>query len=304
MPKYLIRREKTKERMVYLNGEFVPESEAKISIFDVGFQKADSVCEAVRTFKHKPFKLKEHLVRLYSSMQYAQINCNKSIDEMEEIHNEVLEANRHLLTSENDDLWMSTTVTRTPTIIIYCKSLSSVLKNIAECYKVGAHAVTPFSVRNIPPVCMSPKLKTRSRMHFVLADLEVKKIDPKACSLLLDINGNITENSSRNFFIVSRGILQTPKPDNVLCGISRQTVLELADELNIPSEECNIQVYDAYNAEEAFFTTTSQCILPISRINGMNIGENIPGPITNRLLSVWSKKVGVDIVKQAMSFNG
>jgi branched-chain amino acid aminotransferase len=290
------------EGKVYLNGRFVLEKEAKISIFDVGFQKADSVCEAVRTFKHKPFKLKEHLVRLYSSMQYARINCNKSIDEMEDIHNEVLEANRHLLTSENDDLWMSTTVTRTPAIIIYCKSLSSIIKNIAGCYKTRAHAVTPFSVRNIPPVCMSPKLKTRSRMHFVLADLEVKKIDPEACSLLLDINGNITENTSRNFFIVSKGVLQTPKPDNILCGISRQTVLELADELNIPSAERNIQMYDAYNAEEAFFTTTSQCILPISQINGMNIGVNIPGRITNRLLNAWSEKVGVDIIKQAMSF--
>ena len=114
-----------------------------------------------------------------------------------------------------------------------------------------------------------------------------------------DINGNITENKGGNFFIVTDGTLRTPTTHSVLAGVSRQTVLELAASLGIPAVEEDIQLYDVETADEAFFTSTPYSLLPATRINGITIGDGVPGPISKRLLAAWSELVGVDIVAQA-----
>jgi len=126
-------------------------------------------------------------------------------------------------------------------------------------------------------------------------------MDPNAYALLLDQEGNIAEGDGQNFFIVTKGILRTPTLRNVLGGISRENVIELAKEIKIPVKEVDIQPYDVYNADEAFFTATSFCILPVTKFNWTQIDNGKPGPITNRLLKAWSNKVGVDIVEQAIS---
>lgn len=301
-----------KQRMVYINGTFVPEPDAKISVFDAGFHLGDTVAEVIRTFEGRPFRVGDHLVRLSQSLRAARIDPGLSLAQIEGICADVLKRNLPLL-KEHEDYWLTLSVTRGrvhsytdetdsdtgPTLIIHCRPIP--FGHFAAYYQQGVHAVTPPR-RHIPPQCLDPKLKGRSRMHYVLADLEARLVDPQAWALLLDLDGNVTEGTASNFFVVAGGTLKTPTPRNVLCGVSRQVTFELAEELGMRWLECDLQVYDVVNADEAFFTSTSSCLLPASRINGVRIGGECPGPVTRKLLEAWSRLVGLDIVGQAAHF--
>jgi branched-chain amino acid aminotransferase len=138
-------------------------------------------------------------------------------------------------------------------------------------------------------------------MHYTLAEVEVKLVDEKAQSVLLDIHGNVSENKGGNVFIVSDEVLKTPSTSNCLAGVSRATVLELALELNIACEETSLQPYDLYTADELFFTSTPYCILPATKFNGLPVGNGEVGAVTRKILGAWSELVGVDIQGQAES---
>ena len=300
------------QRMVYLNGEFVPETEARIPIFDAGFHLGDTVYEVTRTFHHRPFRMKDHLARLSRSLRHTRIDAGLAMEELDRICAEVLERNRPLL-KEREEYLLTVSITRGrlaifgadpsgrkgATVVVNCWPVP--FAQFARYYQCGVHAVTP-ATRHSPPQCLDPKVKVRSRMHYVLADLEAQLVDPQAYALLLDVDGNVTEGVASNFFIADSGVLKTPTSRGILCGISRMTTLELAKDLGIPSIECNMQLYDIVNADEAFFTTTSVCMLPASRINGIRIGTEVPGPLTKTLLDAWSRYVGLDIVGQALGF--
>jgi branched-chain amino acid aminotransferase len=174
-----------------------------------------------------------------------------------------------------------------------------ILIDWARFYREGCHAVTPMS-RAIPPQALDARIKNRSRMAYTLAEMEVKLVDPQAQGILLDLDGNVAENKGGNFFIVSEGVLKTPTTRNALAGISRATVLELAAELGIQTQVVDFQLYDIYTADEAFFTSTPYCIMPATRINGLDVGDGQVGTVTQRLLAAWSERVGMDIVGQAM----
>src|SRR5947209_18839491 len=128
----------------------------------------------------------------------------------------------------------------------------------------GAHFVTP-SIRHVPPQCYDPKMKYRSRMHFYLADQEARLVDPNAAALLLDLDGNVTETATANFLIVERGTIVSPSRVNILPGISRATVIELASRLGIRFLERDLPVGDALNAAEAFITGTPYCLMPVTK---------------------------------------
>ncbi len=295
--------------LVYLNGEFVPANEAKISIFDAAVTLGDMVTESTRTFAHKPFKLDQHIDRLYKSLKVTRINPGMTPTEMKEISLRVLETNLPKVTPEMD-VWLVHNISRglsvsgadptiqrsRATIIIHTAPL--ILTDWARFYTEGCHAVTPFS-RAIPPEALDARIKNRSRMAYTLAEIEVKLVDPQAQGILLDIHGNVAENKGGNFFIYSEGVLKTPHARSALAGVSRATALELANQLGIPTQVVDFQPYDIYTADEAFFTSTPYCIMPATRFNGLPVGDGQVGPITKRLLQAWSELVGVDIVAQA-----
>ncbi|MDO9464452.1 MAG: aminotransferase class IV [bacterium] len=300
------------ERLVYVNGEMVPESEAKVSVFDVGFLYGATFFESVRTFKHKFFKLDEHLSRLERSLRYAGIPDIITKEKMADIMSQVLDANIHL-TDKEDDMWMCAEVTpgktfpmplmkqidKTPTVIVYSSAMPH--SEYVKYYTQGKHVVTSL-IRNTSPQNLDSRAKNRNRVPHFLAKLEIVKRDPDAIALFLDLAGNITEGTGANIFFVLDGILFTPTTKNILNGISRLTVIELAEKMNIKVIEKDLTLYDAYNAEEAFWTTTSYCILPISMIDGRKIGDAYPGPYAKKLLDAWSKEVEVDIIGQAQKF--
>lgn len=297
------------ERIVFLNGAFVPESQAKVSVLDSGFNAGDGVYDVTRTFGQRPFRLREHTERLFRSLQYTRIDCGMSPEEMEKITLEVLERNRPLLRANEDlALWQvvsrgvrSSTGNRVvggATVTVY-----SVIVNFPEFasfYVEGAPIVIP-STRRIPPECLESKAKITNKMNHNMASFEAKQVDPRAIPLMLDTDGNLSETSAHNFFLVVNGKLCTPSDRNVLGGITKEAVFGLAKQMGIEIVEANFTPYDLYTAEEAFLASTSPTFVPVRTVNGAKIGKGAPGPMTLRLIGAWNKMVGMDIVDQALS---
>jgi branched-chain amino acid aminotransferase len=296
------------QRLVYLSGTMVPESEAKISIFDSAVMLGDSLTESTRTFRHKPFRLDEHITRLYRSLKVSRVDPGLSPSELTRATLDVLDANRALM-SADDDCWIVHNISRglmrpgpsslqsnPATVMIFTNHMD--LRGWARYYTEGCHAVTSIS-RAIPAQSLDARIKNRSRLFYTLADAESRLVDPDAQCIILDLDGNVSENKGGNVFGVVEGELRTPTTENCLAGISRQTALELAVKLGIPTRETRLQTYDLYTAEEIFFTSTPYCIMPATRFNGLQVGDGQVGSITKRLLAAWSEHVGVDIVGQA-----
>ena len=283
------------KRVAYVNGEIVPEIEAKVSYNDVGFLYGDAVFDTTRTFGGKIFRLQQHLDRFFQSLKYMRIDPLMTQDEMSDITMEVLERNLPLL-DDNEDYWVSQRVSRgvrqdlgglsNPTVVIETFPLP--LKQRASLYKDGLQLVTP-SVRRTPPVSQSPRAKVHNYINIVQADLEVKSQNPNASALMLDINGNLCEGMGANLFLVKDGEMFTPHEQYILAGISRQVTIDLANELGINVKEKNLDLYDAYTADEIFVTSTSYCICPVASVNGSKPdNQYVPGPVTKRLMDAYS----------------
>ena len=132
-------------------------------------------------------------------------------------------------------------------------------------FQEGAHVVTP-SIRHVPPQCVDPKMKNRSRLHWYIADGQSHNVDPQAISLLLDLQGNVTECSGANFVIIDGDTIVSPPPRNILGGVSLATIQELAPKVGMKFVERDFQTFDVVNADEAWITTTPYCLAPCIRI--------------------------------------
>jgi branched-chain amino acid aminotransferase len=300
------------EPIVFLRGQFVPASQAGVHIYDLGIVLGATVTEMTRTFRKQPFRLDEHLARLQRSLKFCRFDIGMSTAELRAATIKVLEHNAALLPADAE-LGIVHFVTAgenavyagaaggsgklVPTVCIHTFPLP--LSLWRDLFTQGAHVVIP-STRHIPPECIDPKMKNRSRLHWWLADGETHLIDPKAITLLLDLDGNITECAGANILLVRRGEVLSPTTKNILLGISRDVVIELCAELGIPFRECDLQTFDLVNADEVFMSTTPYCIGPVTRVNGIPVADGKIGPVTQRLLQAWSAKVGVDIVRQTM----
>ena len=151
---------------------------------------------------------------------------------------------------------------------------------------------------------MDPKVKHHSRANFVLAELEAADVDPGASPILLDLYGNLTEGIGYNVFLIKDGVIKTPTDRSILQGISRSIIFDVAQQLDIPVVEDDLQPYDIYTADEVFFSRTSPRIVPVSMVDKRPVGESTPGPITRQLLAAHSELVDVDIVGQALHHAG
>jgi branched-chain amino acid aminotransferase len=299
------------QRVVYLNGEFVPESEAVLPFRDRGFRYGDAVFDMTRTFGHRVFRLKEHMERFYRSLRYVRIDPGLSPAEMTAITEQVLERNLHLL-ADDEDYWVGQRVSRGvdvpggdiashggPNVVVECTPLP--LKARARLFRDGIDVITP-AVRRTPPDALSPNAKTHNYLNLIMGDLEVKSRDPEAWAVTLDVNGNLCEGMGSNFFMVRDGAVTTPKVGYVLPGISRLTVIELAEANGIPVVEDDISLFDAYTADELFLTSTSLCICAVRSLNGAKINAGaVPSPVTKTLTDAYIDLVGFDFVQQYLS---
>jgi branched-chain amino acid aminotransferase len=290
----------------YFNGEWVPEDQVLIRHTDRGFVTGDVVFDVERTFNGKSFRMKEHVDRLYRSLKFVRIDPGLSDDEMLEISEEAISRNEHLR-APGGDFNIRQFVTRGPgrstkdagpaTVGVTVSPIY--FARYAGMYDSGAHAVVART-RSYASDALDPKVKHYSRMNFNMADLEATDVDEVAWPILMDTVGNLTEGTGYNFFLVTDGVIRTPGDETLLQGISRGAVFDIARQLGIPSTEEELQPYDLYTADEAFFSSTSFCMLPITVADKREIGDGKPGPVTQQLLAAWSEMVGVDIVDQAV----
>jgi branched-chain amino acid aminotransferase len=152
----------------------------------------------------------------------------------------------------------------------------------------------------VPPDSLTPRAKTHNYLNLIVANQEVQSIDPESWAVLLDVNGNLAEGMGSNIFVVRDDEILTPREKFVLPGVSRQTVIDLAHEEGLPLREADLDLYDAYTAEEVFLTSTSLCICPVTQVNGVSIGPEgqVWGPVTKRLADAYQRFVGHDFVGQ------
>ena len=297
------------EPVVFFNGDIKPESQVGISIRDRGYLYGDAVFDAARTFNGTPFRLPEHIHRLYDSLRYLRIDPGINPMEMENWSRQVVEHNYKLL-PPGQDMWVMQRISRgiepilpgdvmSPTVLIETHPIPFARR--ASLYRDGAAIFTP-SVPRVPPRFISPRAKTHNYLNLILGDLEAAASAPGAWSVLLDEAGNLTEGRGSNIFLVKDGTVATPKGQYVLEGITRGVTINLAEGLDIQVEEKDLDLYDAYTADEAFLTSTSLCICPISSFNGTSIaGSRAPGAITRRLMDAFSDTAGMDFEEQYLA---
>lgn len=302
------------EPVVYIRGRLVPASQANVSIYDFGIVLGATITDLLRTFQQRTYRLEDHVRRFYDSCKYARITPPISADETAAITLDLVRKNSetagpdaelaivYFITPGENLVYAGSAAAGgaklTPTFCIH--SFPMPFHLFRRFFETGLHLVTP-STRHVPPECVDPKIKNRSRLHWWLAEQEAHLVDPGAMPLLLDLQGNLTETSGSNFLLVRDGTVYSPAPRNILLGISRKVVIELCRKLGIPFAERDLQVHDAMTADEAFVTTTPYCMAPVTRFNGVTVGDGaIGGPIYNRLLDAWSEEVGVDIRAQVL----
>ena len=299
-------------RLVYFNGEMIPETEAKISIYDSALMFGDRVFEMTRSFNKKQFKLEDHVARLYSGIKILRIPLEMTQTQMIDACYETVEANDHLFKKDDEHRLMIDVsrgllgiyqnidgLRKGSNIIIADFPLRWTVTTMGALFDTGINMVIT-SQRAIPASLMDPKIKNRSRLFYLMANIEAAQVaGDNNWALLLGTDGFITEGTGDNFFIIKDGVVITPEGRDVLRGVSREYVMaELCLALGIPVIEKNIDPYDVYTADEAFITGTPFCMLPVTSLNGLKIGDGKVGGIFSEIMSRWSANTGVDIIKQ------
>ena len=301
-------------RKIWLNRQLLPESEAKVSVYDSAMMFGDTVFEMFRSFNKRHFKLYEHMDRLVRSAKYLEIPLDFTPLELCRHYESMVESNRDEFGAD-DEIRGLVNITRGilplyepilplgTNVMMTCFPLRWIIKGAYRWYQRGVPAVIPRQMA-VPARFLEPKVKNRSRIHYRMADLQAKKVDPDAWAILLDDNGFVAEGSGSNFFIVKDRRLYTPQPRNILRGISRDYVIKLAQNLKIDVFERNIEPYDVYNADEAFFTCTPYSIMPCTNVDGHLIGTGAPGRYTKRLIHKWSEEVRCSFIDQSRRWDG
>lgn len=295
--------------IAYLNGGFVPQTEACIPVYDAGFMLGATVSEQLRTFGGELFRLAEHLSRLEESLAIVGTQLPVTRDELIEIATKLVVHN-HALLPAGDDLGLSLFVTpgpyatlagpdvaTGPTLGLHTYPLPFPLWRAK--YETGERLITP-QIRQVPPECWPPQLKCRSRMHYYLADKEAGRTQPGSRALILDLAGNVLETSIANILVYHRARGVTiPPAATILPGISLAATLELVAEQGISINESPLSVADVESADEVLLASTTYCLLPVTSVNSHEISGGRPGSIYKKLLAGWNNFAGFDIAEQA-----
>jgi len=281
---------------IYLNGRFVPEEEAKVSVFDHGLLYGDGVFEGIRAYNGYVFKLEAHLDRLYDSARAIRLEIPLAREEMREAILETLRVNglrtsyiRPIVTRGIGDLGLDPRKCSKPTVIILVREWKALYPE--ELYERGLRAIVA-TTRARPPESLSPSIKSLNYLTNIMAKIEANVWEADE-AILLDVRGNVAEGSADNIFIVKKGVLYTPPVTTNLPGITRATIIELAQEAHYPVREEYFGVAQLYMADEVFLTGTAAEVVPIVEIDGRPIGTGKPGPITRDLRERFKAITGI-----------
>jgi branched-chain amino acid aminotransferase len=277
---------------IYLNGKFVDEDQARLSVFDHGLLYGDGVFEGIRSYDGLIFKLREHVDRLFESAHTIMLKIPLSKEEMIEVVKDSLRVNhlkdayvRLVVTRGEGDLGLDPRKCSRPTIFVIADKIQLYPKSL---YEKGLDLITVATQRNVPEA-LNPQIKSLNYLNNILGKIEAINAGYEE-AIMLSSSGYVTECTGENIFIVKGKQLLTPPPYiGVLRGITRQSVMDLAHEMHLKVCEELLTRHDLFNADECFLTGTAAEIVPVVKIDGRTIGSGKPGVVTKKLQAGFHK---------------
>ncbi|CAN5133279.1 branched-chain-amino-acid transaminase [soil metagenome] len=283
-----------KQLTIYLDGEFVPESEAKVSVFDHGLLYGDGIFEGIRFYNGRVFRLGEHLDRLWDSARSICLEIPISREEMTEALLETIRQNglkdgyiRQIVTRGVGNLGLNPAQCKRPSIIIIAATIALYPEDV---YRNGLTIVT-CATRRMNAAALNPAVKSLNYLNNVMARIEANLAGADE-ALMLNDAGNVAECTADNVFVIKKGQIFTPPISaGALRGITRAVAFEIADELEIPVKEVDITRHDVFVADECFLTGTAAEVIPVIKADGRVIGTGKPGPISTRMIARFRELV-------------
>ena len=275
------------DRIIYVNGAFVPEGEARISVLDHAVLYGDGVFETAVAWQGRVFKLDAHLDRFHRSMAAVGMDAPWERDELKSL---ILEAVRRNGLSEAYVKWIATRGSNgTPLMDPTGCVPNLIILALPYIDRGGASGlrVKTTAIRRPPGQVLDAQIKSLNYLNLVLARIEARAAGADQ-ALMLDVHGHVCESPGFNVFVVAGQALRTPAHD-VLKGITRETVMEIAPALGFTVHECDLELYDAYTADEVFLTSTAGGLLPVVELDGRRIGDGKPGPAFRALLEGYRR---------------
>lgn len=299
-----------KEPLVFLHGHFIRASRAHLTLHDAGFVLGATVTDLCRTFRQRLFRWDDHLARFRESCSRAYLSIPLTDADLTARAAELIDHNARLL-PPGGELALVLFATPGPIgfylgepggagdgpITFGMHTFPLPFARYRPLFLQGARLAIP-TIRQVPAACVGPSIKQRSRLHWWLADQEVRQSHPGAQALLLNEDGFVTETASSNFLIVKDGTILTPPAPSVLPGISLKVLRELSKGLGVPWQEKCLTPEECRGADEAILTCTSYCAAGVARFHDQVLPW--PGPALRGLLGAWSEQVGVDIEGQIL----
>lgn len=287
--------------VININGQFVPVSEATVSVFDRSFLYGDSLYEVVRTYQGKPFRLKEHLKRLEKSAVLCQMKFSHSIEEYEREILRSIEKYRSQPGKQNEDVYVRIVISRgagkigfglknveTPYLYVIYVEPISMFPN--KPFEEGSKLQISARTRNLPNA-LDPAMKSGNYLNSLLAYLTAAQAGYDD-ALMLDYQGFMTEGTTYNIFYVNRGIVATSPLDvGILDGVTRRALINLCIDLGIPCREVRFPKEYLYEADEVFVSSSLKEVLPVYDLDGKKINGAKPGPVTRRLKDAFDALV-------------
>ena len=280
--------EKSASYICYVNGEYVAASEAKVSAFDHGFLYGDGLFESMTVTNRRIFRFREHLDRMERSARALKLELPETRERIAEIVKECVRK------SGVDDVYLRVVISRGagyPLLdprVVDKATLAVLLHDPAPPPETGSSyqakgaglRLKTAGVRKAPSESFEARVKSLNYLNNVMARIEAVESGFDE-AILLDVRGFVAEAPGENVFVVKDGVLRTPNAHNVLEGITRKVVLEIAAEAGIAAEEADLTLYDLYTADECFLTSSFSRVHAVAEVDGRPIPA--PGPITKRL---------------------
>lgn len=273
--------------LIYVNGEFCPEEEASISVFDHGFLYGDGVFEGIRAYSGRIFRLEEHIERLYDSAKAIWLEIPMTREEMMEVcaescrRNSLVDGYIRLVVSRGvGDLGLDPRKCSSGATIVCIAA--SVKAFPEELYEKGLKVITAATRRNYGEV-LAPQIKTCNYLPNIMAKIEAITA---GCfeAICMSREGYVSEGSGDNIFIVKNGVIRTPHTAaGILNGVTRKSVIEIGEKRGFKVEETFLNRYDLYTADEIFLTGTGAEIIPVIEIDSRVIGDGKPGPVSEKI---------------------
>ena len=293
-------RDTARAKQVWLNGELVPAEQAKISVFDHGLLYGDGVFEGIRIYNGRILKLATHIARLFQSARHIDLNIPLTAEQIEEAARQTVRANglidgylRLCVTRGAGTLGLNPYLCPKPSVFIIADTITLYA---AEIYEKGMAVITAATIRNHPD-SLSPRVKSLNYLNNILAKIEAAQANvPEA--IMLNHLGYIAECTADNIFIVAKErdgrtfIATPPLHAGILEGVTRNAVIDLAEEAGYAVRQCDLTRHDLFTSDEVFITGTAAEVVPVTKIDGRWISDGKPGPVTRQLMAAYRKFVG------------